>query len=103
MRLHRCKTEFALVLLALVPFLPGIGWGVPYATDPIRTHGCRFRNSTGRTGLVPIPGSPTRLGHLLLTSGMRNPSAQFPFRTGKPVGSLQLMELIVKSLSRRES
>ena len=120
--LRRFKTEIALAGIALVVYLPGIGWGLPYATDALRTHGwatdaitplepiSQFHSLIWPQAdrwvvyplmqylLLAVAYTPYVL-YLVVTGRLAGPSGRYPFGLSDPEGSLQVMELLGKSVS----
>ena len=106
--LRKFEVELTLAALALALYLPGVDWGLPYATDPARTHGWAYDAITPLDPLSqlknltePIPHewvayplmhhivlavvySPYLL-YLLATGRLVPGSAQYPFGLADPV------------------
>jgi hypothetical protein len=115
-------TALLLAVIAFLIYLPGIGWGLPYANDPLRTHGWATDSLTPLEPLAQVRGlfapQPDRylgyplmhhfvlltayvpyLLYLLLSGGLQNPGAEFPFGLANPVRALQTLEIIGKVVS----
>jgi hypothetical protein len=110
-------------LLALVLYAPMIGWGIPYATAPDRTKTFATDEILPLEGLAEmhntfVVSKPDRnygypwwhyfvvsvaqapyLAYLMLTGGMQSPTPEFPFGLKDPVGALQMLTLLGRSVS----
>jgi hypothetical protein len=116
------RTILLLAALAFLLYLPGLGWGLPYANDPLRTHGWATDSLTPLEPLSQVAGllshrADRYLGYplmhdfvlllayapylvfLWITGGLQHPGADFPFGLADPVGSLQKLEMIGKLVS----
>ncbi len=119
---NQYRDELILFIIAVALYLPGIGWGIPYATHPDRVHGWA---TDAITPLEPLTeayhlmqseprshvGYPVMhflllaavyspyLLFLLIAGGLTNPSPVFPFGFSDPIGSLQALEYIAKVVS----
>jgi hypothetical protein len=117
------RTALLLAVIAFLIYLPGIGWGLPYANDPVRTHGWATDSLTPLEPLAQVhglfaPKSDRYLGYPLmhhfvlltayvpyllyvwLSGGLQSPGgAEFPFGLANPVRALQTLEIIGKVVS----
>lgn len=114
---------FVFAVLCLIVYLPGINWGIPYATGPERTH------AWGNDDLVPlaplaemhntfVEAKPDRniaypwfhyfllacayspyLVYLYLTGGIQNPTSIYPFGLSDPVTTFVYLSWIGRSVS----
>jgi 4-amino-4-deoxy-L-arabinose transferase-like glycosyltransferase len=114
------RLEIALALLALALYVPGIGWGLPYANDALRIRGWATDAITPLGPLTEIHGilvgydETAYLGYpllhyfvlaavyapvlavLWLSGEFARPSAMYPFGFGDAVFALQLLEIVAR-------
>jgi hypothetical protein len=114
------RLELALALLALALYLPGLGWGLPYANAPVRLRGWAIDAITPLGPLTEIHGilvghgESAYLGYpllhyfvlglayapvlaiLWLSGDFSRPSAAYPFGFADAVFALQLLEIVAR-------
>lgn len=114
--------EIILGSVALLFYLSGIDWALPYATDSTRLHGWAYDTITpldplsqlkDLTNETPHEWVPYPLMHymvlavvytpyllyLVVTGGLTLGQSHYPFGLADPVGVLQILELIGKNVS----
>lgn len=123
LKLHSEREYFIILILALVIYIPAIGWGLPGASHPLGVHSWDVDGVTGLQTLSELHNlvfSPKEdwwvayplfhyfviaicyvpyLGYLYLTGGLSQPTDTYPFGFTAPVSTFINLTLIGRAIT----